>query len=514
MIQRSPIFSARLAAVSRPTPAAWHYVAYDRLLLPPDADPAALGLVFVESTHKAERRDYHKRKLAFVLSNARHFALEQAQRGYHVRYIGTDEPYDAVLRELPGLTCFRPAERELRHDLAATPIRQLADPTWLSTPADFATACPRAPYRMEPFYAHMRKRTGVLMSKGKPVGGRFSFDEENRKPWRGEPKPPARPRFLPDEITREVLELVSARFPDHFGTLDDYAEPASHADAEHVWQFAREALLPLFGPYEDAMSRAEPDLFHSRISALMNLGRLLPRRVLDDVIHDHATGTVPLASAEGFIRQILGWREYVRHVHEVTDVFRDPPLANPLGATRPLPPAYWGTPTGMTCIDSVVGEVVRTGFSHHITRLMVLGNLATLAGYAPRELSNWFWIAYIDAYDWVVEPNVLGMATYADGGRMTTKPYVSGAAYIDKMSDYCKGCALDPKRSTGEGACPMTALYWTFLDRNRAVLAGNFRMAMPLRSVEKRKDLPALREHAERALTLLAAGKRLDGRVP
>ena len=520
MSPRAPLFAARLrkaTAAAAATPKHWHYVAYDRLVLPAGADPRSLGLVLVESTHKASRRDYHKRKLAFVLSNARHFALEQAERGYAIRYVGTDLPFAEALvgLQLPGLSCFVPAERELREELEGLPIEQLPDETWVSTTEDFAAACPRAPYRMERFYAHMRRRTGLLMERGKPIGGRLSLDEENRKPWRGEPVPPARPRFLPDDITREVLELVEARFPSHFGTLDDYAEPASHDDAERVWAFALDELLVHFGPYEDAMSRVEPDLFHARISALMNVGRLMPRRVLDDVAQRYAAGELPLSSAEGFIRQILGWREYVRHVHAVTDGFRKPPLANPLAAHRPLPPVYWGTPSGMRCMDTVVGEVVRTGFSHHITRLMVLGNLATLAGYAPRELSDWFWLAYIDAYDWVVEPNVLGMATYADGGRMTTKPYVSGAAYIDKMSDYCKGCALDPKRSTGEGACPMTALYWTFLDRNREALAGNQRMALPLRALEKRPkdDLRLMREHADRSIEKLAAGQRLDDRL-
>ena len=527
----SPVFSRRITA-ARPTASEikarrWHYVSYDRLSaeLGPlrDADPADLGLVFVESTAKADRRAYHKRKLALVLSNERHFALEMAERGWKILYVGTDVDIGTALVEvarkhkIARLSCLRPAERELRQDLEAARragliLDELLDESWLTTSDDFSAAIKRPPYRMDRFYAHVRKRTGILMERGQPTGGKFSFDAENRKPWRGTPVPPVRPRFPPDELTREVLALVEQRFGDHFGTLEGYAEPASEADARAVWDFARKELLEHFGPFEDAMSVSEPDLFHTKISALLNLSRVLPRTVVDDVAADFAAGDLPLPSAEGFIRQVLGWREFVRHVHEVTDGFREPPLANALGAGRPLPPAYWGTPSGMNCLDTVVATVVRTGHSHHITRLMILGNLATLAGFSARELSDWFWLAYIDAYDWVVEPNVLGMATYADGGLMTTKPYVSGAAYINKMSDYCKGCALDPKRATGEGACPVTALYWTFLDRNRDALAGNQRIAMPLKMAQKKsaKELAALHEHADHAVSCLARGERVD----
>ena len=272
------------------------------------------------------------------------------------------------------------------------------------------------------------------------------------------------------------------------------------------------------------MVSGQPDLFHSKISALMNLSRVLPRDAVDDVAAAHAQGSIPLASAEGFIRQVLGWREFMRHVHRATDGYRDlqVPYEKPakgmyagatptaLNATLPLPAAYWGEPSGLNCLDTVVHQVVNEGWSHHITRLMVLSNLATLCGFSPRELTDWFWIAYIDAYDWVVEANVLGMSTYGDGGVTATKPYVSGAAYINRMSDYCKGCKFDPTRSTGDGSCPFTALYWSFLERNSDRLSGNQRLTMPYATLHKKTaaERKALRARAAEAIDELASVPR------
>jgi deoxyribodipyrimidine photolyase-related protein len=275
------------------------------------------------------------------------------------------------------------------------------------------------------------------------------------------------------------------------------------------------------------MSTQHPDLFHSLTSPLVNLTLLRPRQLVEDVAEAHAAGRVPLASAEGFIRQLLGWREFIRHIHEATDGFRkfattlgapcpvsgtwEGAAPNHLNAHRNLPPVYWGTPSGMACMDTVIAGVVANGWSHHITRLMVLSNLATLCGFSPRQLTDWFWFAYIDAYDWVVEPNVLGMATFADGGLTATKPYVSGAAYINKMSDFCGRCALNPKLTLGPGSCPFTALYWSFLERNEPALAPLNRMAMPLATMRKRSsaDRDALRQRAELAITQLERGERI-----
>jgi deoxyribodipyrimidine photolyase-related protein len=541
-----------------PTPAEarsrhWIYIPYDRLhdAVGPlgKTSPTNAILVFMESIAKGTRRPYHKKKLILVLSAMRHFALEQAERGCRIVYGASPTSFSDGLLELqqtwqwPELVTNRPAERELRVELAQAKTDGLRiaftpDTAWLSTHEDFAAAFPDAlkkptqrRYLMDTFYRAMRHKTGLLMqqekSGRKPIGGKFSLDSENRQPWRNELPVPVRPTFAPDDITREVIAMIEQRHPDTFGSSENFDLPVTRHDAEAAWSFALKHCLPHFGPFEDAMSTQFPDLFHSLTSPLLNLTLLRPQQLVDDVAAAHAENLIPLASAEGFIRQVLGWREFMRHIHEATDGFRtleqkpddNAPYVtsetwvgaspNFLSAHRPLPPVYWGKPSGMFCMDTVVAGVVANGWSHHITRLMVLSNLATLCGFSPRQLTDWFWFAYVDAYDWVVEPNVLGMATFADGGLTATKPYVSGAAYINKMSDFCGRCALNPKQSLGPGSCPFTALYWTFLERNETLLAPLNRMAMPLVTMRKKSaaERAALRLRAEAAITQLEAGE-------
>ena len=515
-------FADRLAALSASGSSAsrrWIFVPYDQLsdgIGPLSRQPPReLGIVVVESPWKAAQRPYHKQKLALVLANLRHFALEQAARGVAVRHVVASGSYATALaplcRALGRLAVMRPAERELREDLRALghQLEELPHEGWLTSPATFERSRQGRTFRMESFYRRARRETGLLMHGDKPEGGKLSFDVENRKPWPGAPPAPAAPTFARDEIKEEVGALVAERFAAHPGTLDLDALPATQADAEALWSRALAECLPHFGPYEDAMSSRSATLFHSCVSALLNLHRLLPRRLVDDV----ARSPVPLASREGFIRQILGWREFVHHVHEATDGFRGRPdtaaMAAPgdggyrgwaqrpwptpsapaaggatpsrLDAHEPLPQAYWGARSGLHCLDEVVRDVWARGYSHHITRLMVLSNIATLLGCSPRQLTDWFWVAYADAYDWVVEPNVLAMGTFAVGDLMTTKPYVSGAAYINRMSDFCAGCQFDPRTS-----CPITPLYWSFLGRNEAALADNPRLFLPLGSLRRR----------------------------
>lgn len=469
----------------------WLYVPYDQLTdkIGPLARESAsgLGIVLVETTWKARQRPYHKQKLALVLANQRHFALEQARRGIKVRYLIGTEPYaeliGQVAAELGPLQVMRPAERELRAELADLfadgSLQEIPHEGWLSTQADFAAQA-GPPWRMDAFYRAVRQRTGILMERGKPVGGKFSFDADNRKPWQGTPAAPDELTFPRDAIKDEVLAMVAREFAQHPGELRPDHLPASQRDAELLWEHGKRACLPQFGPYEDAMSTQSTGLFHTRISPLLNLHRLLPA----DVVRDAVALDIPLASKEGFVRQILGWREFVRHVHEATDGFRTLPAAMAAkepSTAQPLPAAFWHGNSGLHCLDRVVQDVWREAYSHHITRLMVLGNLASLLDVSPRALTDWFWVAYADAYDWVVEPNVLAMACHAHGEVMTTKPYVSGSAYIDRMSDYCEGCAFDPKTT-----CPVTRLYWHFLNRNQQRLAGNHRMAIPLRAAAQR----------------------------
>jgi deoxyribodipyrimidine photolyase-related protein len=411
-----------------------------------------------------------------------------------------------------------PAERELRADLQplvdAGGLELIPHEGWLTTHDEFrAGAGEGPPWRMDAFYRYVRRKTGILMEGAKPAGGKYSFDRENRLPWRGNPRPPAPPTFPLDPIKEEVGRFIESKFGAHPGRLDLRTLPATATDAETLWSWAKRECLALFGPYEDAMSTRSRSLFHTRISSLININRLLPDRVVKDVMGMD----IPLPSKEGFIRQVLGWREFVHHIHVATDGFRTLPTGTPpvapdpgdggysrwagkpwpskrlpgdpdggakpsfLGDETPLPPAFWGEKSGFACLDHIVSDIWTEGYSHHITRLMVLCNLATLIGVSPRELTDWFWVAYTDAYDWVVEPNVLGMGTFAVGELMTTKPYVSGASYILKMSDYCDGCAFDPK-----GSCPFTNLYWAFLARHEALLRRNPRLRMVMASLRKR----------------------------
>jgi deoxyribodipyrimidine photolyase-related protein len=521
---RSPFVSALAdAQPRRPGQRTWIYVPYDQLTdaVGPLAGRSAdeLGIVLVESRAKARRRPYHRHKLALILANQRQFALEQARRGVAVRYLTGCAPYaellEPVAREVGGLVAMEPAERELRLDMAplveAGLLRLLPHAGFLTTTDQFRRHRPSGPpWRMDAFYRLCRKESGILMdADGKPVGGKFSFDTENRKPWRGDPPAAVPPRFGLDPITAEVCDLVDREFADHPGRIDREHLPSTQEDAERLWSWAREECLPFFGPFEDAISVRSSNLFHTRISALVHLHRLLPSRVVADVAGDER---LPLASREGFVRQVLGWREFVRHVHAATDGFHAVPGAkqgevpNVLDANEPLPPALWGKASGLHCLDHVVADVWSEAYGHHITRLMVIANLGTLLGWDPRELTDWFWVAYADAFDWVVEPNVLGMGTFALGELFTTKPYVSGAAYLSKMGDACKSCAFDPKKT-----CPITRLYWAFLDRHRERFAGNIRLAMPLRNVAKRSEAERAKDRATVAAVTeaLRAGRSL-----
>lgn len=499
------------AASPNPEGRRWIYVPYDQLSgdlgLLASESPDKLGMILIESRAKAAKRPYHRQKLALVLANQRHFALEQAERGVAVRYVFTDATYSValapLLEEYGTIQMMRPAERELREDLEALQSKGLqieAHEGWLTQPEDLGDG---PPWRMDAFYRGVRKRTGILMEQGKPVGGRYSFDTENRKPWRGEPAPASPPTFPRTAIKNEVGALIEAHFSDHPGRLDLDHLPATADDAAVLWSWALEQCLPHFGPFEDAMTTRSRTLFHTRISGLVNLHRLLPRRILADALESD----IGLASKEGFVRQLLGWREFVRHIHDATDGFRQTE-SNYLGVDRALPPAFWGeVPSGLACLDHVLEDVWEEAYSHHIPRLMVLSNIATLLDTDPRALTDWFWAAYADAYEWVVEPNVMAMGTFATGAVMTTKPYISGAGYIHRMSDYCADCQFHPKKD-----CPITRLYWAFLARHADRLASNPRMRPIFASLRKRDEQKkACDADVFEAMTgILAEGRPID----
>lgn len=511
------------------------------------SEPRATRIVLLESGEWFARRPYHRQRLAWILLSQRKFALEAADHGFEVEVLSGDEPMVDLLRPYldahGAATCMEPAEREMRTELAplVTAGMLVLEPHdgFLTSAIDLEAGRTADGWRMDRFYQAVRRRTGILMEKGKPVGGKFSFDAENRRRWDGTPPAPTPPEFPGSPLREEVAAIIEGRFARHPGTLDMSAIPATRAEIDRLWNWAKKSCLPHFGPYEDAMSRRSRGVFHTRLSPLMNLHRLLPRQVVEEV----SQLPLPIASQEGFIRQVLGWREFVYQVHRATDGFRvgrapqESPLATPgdggyarwkgaawqtvrpapsgvdggarpnlLGADASVPPAYWGAPSGLACLDHVVEDVWAEGWSHHITRLMVLGNIATLLGVSPRELCDWFWIAYIDAWEWVVEPNVLAMATYGTS-EMTTKPYVSGSAYLEKMGDSCGTCRFTPGKD-----CPIGPLYWAFLARNNATLADNPRMKLPLASARGRTDDARARD-AQAFVSLrdvLIQGKRWD----
>jgi deoxyribodipyrimidine photolyase-related protein len=368
-------------------------------------------------------------------------------------------------------------------------------------------ASDRSRLTMEDFYRWQRVRLGILVDDGpegpRPVGGRWNFDRDNREPppRDGRAWPPIT-RFHLDELDRDVIERLP---PTAFGRDPDGTWPVTRAQAlTRLGEFIDHGLAA-FGPHEDAMLRGEWKLAHSVLASSMNIGLLHPGEIVEAAERAYRDGDAALSSVEGFIRQVIGWREYVWGVYWLwMPGYRG---HNALGATRPVPPAFTGAArTEMACVASVVGHVTDHGYAHHIERLMVLGNLALTAGVDPSAMTEWMRASFVDGAEWVMLPNVIGMALFADGGMMATKPYASGGAYINKMSDSCRACRFDPKQRVGPDACPYTTLYWDFLARNADTLRTNHRMARPLAAMRKLSDLPAVREYAVEILDRLDRG--------
>lgn len=509
----------RFAPEPERPPRRWVLVLYDQLrpahpLL--TGPPGETGVVYIETTAKPGRRAYHAKKLVLLLSAMRHDAQARGRAGHPVRYHVSDAWYDGALGEvrerygIQRVEVLTPAEAEVREPLAGLPwVLQHPNTLFLTDAAFYRRVFPRpGGRRLETFYRAARAATGLLMDGGTPAGGEWNYDAENRRPWAGTPPAPPLPRVAPDALTREVMDLVRTRSSDSLGSVDGFDEPVTAVDAARAADDFFAHRLPWFGPFEDAMAVDAPDLFHSKLSPAVNLGLLDPLVLCRRAEAAYRDGSAPLASAEGFIRQVLGWREFVRHVYE-EDRARYA-SGNALEATAPLPAWYWGAPSGMHCLDTTVAQVLATGYSHHITRLMVLANIATLVGVDPHALNHWFWVAYLDAYEWVVTPNVVGLATYADGGRLGSKPYVSSGKYIRRMGrSLCAGCRYDPQETQGESACPLNHLYWDFVERHRTRLARNARMRVPLAALE-RLSPEVMADHRVQAARWREAARRGD----
>ena len=360
------------------------------------------------------------------------------------------------------------------------------DQHFFSSPEDFAAhARGRKQLRLEFFYRELRQRTGFLMDGDQPAGGQWNYDAENRESF-GKQGPgfvPAPRRFPPDTLTQEVLAMVQERFGSHPGSVAAFDWPLTSAEAQSTLDDFIAHRLPEFGRWQDAMWTGEPWLYHSRLSAVLNLKLLHPRTVLDATENAYRSGRVPLPAAEGFIRQILGWREYVRGVywHSMPGYLE----RNALGAHQPLPRFFWTGDTEFNCLRHSLRQTLDLGYAHHIQRLMVTGLFSLLVGVHPKEVHGWYLAVYVDAVEWVELPNTLGMSQYADGGVMASKPYIATGKYIQRMSNYCQGCRFDPAQATGPKACPFTTLYWDFLARHQALLAKNPRMSLQVRNLAR-----------------------------
>ncbi len=465
-----------------------------------------------------------KMRIAVFFAAMRHFAEALRGAGFRVVYDALDvgstkRSFSDALRacvESLGpeeIIAVHPGEWRVRRGLEElaremdVPLRLVEDTHFLCSPEDFREwAAGRKSVRMEYFYREMRRRHGVLLKDdGSPVGGDWNYDKENRASFgKGGPGGdlPAPPRFRPDTTTRAVLRLVNGRFADHPGSCDDFNWPVTRKDALAALDAFIRDRLPIFGDFQDAMWTDEPFLYHSLLSAALNLKLLRPMEVIRAAEAAYAEGTAPLNAVEGFIRQILGWREYVRGIYwwKMPEYLKE----NALGADADLPDFYWTGDTGLACLRAAIGQTLRHGYAHHIQRLMVTGLYALLLGVRPRDVHEWYLAVYVDAVEWVELPNTLGMSQYADGGLMASKPYAATGKYIQRMSNYCADCPKNPAEATGDDACPFTTLYWDFLLRNEKRLRGNQRMSLQLRNLG--------RLSADRRTAIGKAADRLRGR--
>ncbi len=489
--------------------------------LDPERDTVLLAEVRSECTYVK----HHKQKIVLVLSAMRHFARALAARGVRVRYVRLDDPDNTgslggeVLRAAAALgssevVCTHPGEWRLLEDMrgwegaTGVPVNIVEDDRFLCELPRFRAwiAGERQP-RMEFFYREMRRAHGILLDdQGGPEGGQWNYDADNRAPLRGGVRGPARPVFAPDDITRGVMALVEARFPDHFGDVDGFGWPVTAADARAALEDFVRRRLARFGQHQDVMARGEPTLFHALVSTSLNTGLLDPLETCQAAEEAYRAGEAPLSAAEGFVRQVLGWREYVRGIYWS----QGPGYGglNALAATRPLPRFYWSGETRMNCVRQVVEQTRDLAYAHHIQRLMVTGNLALLMGLSPTEVNEWYMVVFADAYEWVELPNVHGVAIHADGGLMASKPYAASGAYIDRMSDYCGGCHYDVKDAVGERSCPFNSLYWDFVARHAERFESNQRMRVAVRNMERMRPerLAAVRARAAAVLGMVEAG--------
>ncbi|MGP1273014.1 MAG: cryptochrome/photolyase family protein [Phycisphaerales bacterium] len=450
-----------------------------------------------ESRHPAS----HRQRTVMFLSAMRHHALWLRDHGFRVQYVRLDDADNArsfrgeLERQIRGLGASRvvvvePGDHRVRNELehaadaGGAAFEVVDDPHFFVTPSAFrAWANGRKQFVMETFYREQRRRTGLLMDDDEPRGGRWNYDDDNRESFKASPRPSDPPEFEPDGVTREVIELVESRLGDLPGKMGSFGWPVTRVEALRALDAFIEDRLHRFGTYEDAMWSGQRTLYHARLSPAINLHLLSPRECVDRAIAALDAGRAPLNAVEGFVRQLIGWREFIRGVYFLEGHgYGDRNALEDAGA---LPAFYWTGNTDMACLADCVGSVVEEAYAHHIPRLMVMGNFAMLLGVEPQQVAAWYLGMFADGVDWVTAPNVIGMAMHADGGVVGTKPYAASGKYIQRMSNYCDGCRFDVSRRTGEDACPFNTLYWSFLIRHRERFRSNRRMSMILANVDR-----------------------------
>jgi deoxyribodipyrimidine photolyase-related protein len=475
------------------------------------------ALLMLEVRGEAEHVPSHRQRTTLFLSAMRHFALERLAEGLPVAYVRLDERANTqsleseLERILPRLRPARvrvvqPGEHRVEEALHAacrrrgTPLQILPDESFTCSLEEFNNwAEGRKSLVMEHFYRWRRRTLDIMLAPGGgPLGGEWNFDSRNRLSFRKAPKvrPPYRSR--PDAVTREVMEEVEKAWPGAYGRMKGFGWPVTRRQAKRALADFIEHRLARFGTYEDAMWTGQPFLYHSALSAALNLKLLRPRECVDAALQALAEGRAEINNVEGFVRQLIGWREFIRGVY-----YREGPgyvRRNGLEQSGRLPEFFWTGETRMTCLSQCLNQVLDHGYSHHIPRLMVIGNFALTAGVDPAEVQRWFLAMYVDAVEWVTAPNVIGMSQHADGGVVGTKPYVASGKYIRRMSNYCETCAYDPESRTGKDACPFNTLYWDFLLRHRVRFARNHRMSMMLRNLDhiEERERKQIRARARR----------------
>ncbi len=472
------------------------------------ADHPRPPVLLIESLAHGQARPYHQQKLVLVWSAMRHFAEELRAAGWSVTYCAQQPDFLAPLHEwlhthgITELRVMQPSDRPF-----ATWLRSLDLPCALTllpnnhflwTTAAFTTwATPRKRLLLEDFYREGRRRFQILMADGKPVGGAWNFDKENRQPPKGGLQPPPPLWFEPDAITRAAIAHVQALDFPTYGSVSSFGWAVTRSQALQVLAHFIHTRLPDFGPYQDAMITGQDTMWHALLSPYLNIGLLQPGEVIAAAVTAYQEQNLRLNSVEGFVRQVLGWREYMHGLYQF--VPEDYPQRNHFNHHHPLPDFFWDAQqTSMNCLRQTLSQIERTGYGHHIQRLMILSNFALIAGLSPQQVENWFHAAFIDAYDWVMQTNVIGMGLFADGGLLASKPYAASANYINKMSDYCRQCVYNSKQRVGENACPFNFFYWDFLDRHREPLQSQGRMSFILKNLDKMsaEELNAIRQQA------------------